>query len=120
MRRRPTERGQWVLGVLWTLLAFAVLFMLVAAASGVLTLHWSNPPAYVTASTKAPELAGRWPLACTNGAKEKAWTKLEAEAAVLYAQKSLDTARHYQVPALKQAWAMESIAASLVVLNCWR
>ena len=59
-------------------------------------------------------------LRCTNGSPPRAWTKIDAEGALHYAQMSLEAARHYQVPALKQAYAAEAQAALDLVRICWR
>ena len=60
-------------------------------------------------------------LRCHNAPTPRAWSKTDAEAALLYAQASLDAARNYSgSPQHKSAFALESIAASLLVERCWR
>jgi hypothetical protein len=61
-------------------------------------------------------------LRCTNDRNGgRPWTRMEAEAAMLYARVAVETAGKYSgSPAHKQAWALESIAWSNLVRECWR
>lgn len=77
----------------------------------------AGPPPTTSGTAPAAPLAGLQPR-CTNGDPPQEWTRVDAEAALHAARMSLETARHYQVPALKQAWALEAIAGYLYVLAC--
>lgn len=94
----------------------ALLILVVGVQLGVRHGRWlaarESSPAIVQAST---------PLRCAQSPETGpvAWTVVDAEAVIQAAQQYLATAEHYQVPALKHAYAAQAEALLRLVELCY-